>query len=101
ARVDGYRRNLQRVYVDILGSRLTPSSIPGTAMGGLGPVRLRFNANDDTRGAIRSELKAIQGLCGKGAADLPTRIHLADLKDQITRYLDPRPASGPAGAGGR
>ncbi|WP_306599154.1 zinc-dependent metalloprotease [Geothrix sp. 21YS21S-2] len=100
ARVDGYRRNLQRVYVDILGSRLTTSSAPTTAMGGLGPVRLRFNANDDTRGAIRSELKAIQGLCGKGT-DRTTRIHLADLKDQITRYLDPRPAAGPAGGSTR
>ena len=48
--------------------------------------------NDDSRGAIRAELKAIRAhLVAKTslAADVPTRNHLNDLKDQITIILEP------------
>jgi hypothetical protein len=102
ARVDPFRRDLQRVYVELLGTRLNTVPAPGMAMGGLGVSTLRVNANDDTRGAIRAELKAIQAMCGKASADRATSAHLADLKDQIARILDPKfaPAAGGSGTTG-
>ena len=84
-KVDPYRRNLQRVYITLLGARLTP---PAPAAGAAPAL-----TNDDSRGAIRAELKAIQSLLAvkaQGAADKATRNHLEDLIDQITVLLDPR-----------
>ena len=70
----------------LLGARLNPPPRPRRA-------RPRPLANDDSRGAIRAELKEIQSLLAvksQGAADKATRTHLADLRDQITFLLDPR-----------
>ncbi|BDU78160.1 zinc-dependent metalloprotease [Mesoterricola sediminis] len=96
-RVDPYRRNLQRAFLEVLASRLAPAPAQTLVLGPQGPVRQRLNPLDDTRGAVRAELKAIQALCARPAADRATAIHQADLKDQIARYLDPR-ASAPAAA---
>jgi hypothetical protein len=85
-RVDPYRRNLQRAFVTVLGNRLNP---PAAGAGAAAPAL----ANDDTRGAIRAELKSIRVLLeGKvaAAADTPTRNHVQDLIDQIGLILDPR-----------
>ena len=51
---------------------------------------LMVNTSDDCRGAVRAELKALQALMTKPAAPKATRAHLEDLKDQITRVLDPK-----------
>jgi hypothetical protein len=86
-RVDPYRRNLQRAFITVLGNRLNPPAAAGA--GAAAPAL----ANDDTRGAIRAELKSIRGLLeGKVAvaADTPTRNHAQDLIDQIGVILDPR-----------
>jgi Met-zincin/Domain of unknown function (DUF5117)/Domain of unknown function (DUF5118) len=85
-RVDPYRRNLQRAFITVLGNRLNP---PAAGAGAAAPAL----ANDDTRGAIRAELKSIRVLLeGKvaAAADTPTRNHAQDLIDQIGLILDPR-----------
>lgn len=77
-KVDPFRRNLQRAYIELLASRVN-------APGG------------DDRAAIRAELKSLQGLFGAkaAAADKATRAHLEDLKDQVIRALDPKsPSSG-------
>ncbi len=83
-RIDPYRRGLQRIYVELLGARLAPPPAP-----------------DDTRGAVRAELKSIQSLASSRALKAPdraTRAHLEDLKDQITRFLDPKNTPAPAPA---
>jgi hypothetical protein len=97
-RIDAYRRNLQRAYVDLLGARLVQAA-PAVTMPG-GPAPAPVLANDDTRGAVRAELKALMGLAAARAAagDRATKAHLEDLKDQISRLLDPRGAQ-PTGAG--
>ncbi len=91
-KIDPYRRNLQRAYIDLLGKRMAPSS------GGPSPFMVMMMGprenpiNDDSRGAIRAELKAIRAhLVAKTslAADVPTRNHLNDLKDQISIILEP------------
>lgn len=102
AKVDPYRRNLQRMTVEVMGGLLNQPPAPSMAAGGLGLTLLPVNANDDTRGAVRAELKAIQGLASAKAGtagDKATRAHLEDLKDQIAKVLDPKFASvAPASA---
>jgi hypothetical protein len=93
SRVDPYRRNLQRAFITVLGARLNPpAAAPAAGMGAPSPAP----ANDDTRGAIRAELKSIRTMLlmkAQGAADTPTRNHAQDLADQIAVILDPRGAS--------
>ena len=76
-KVDPYRRNLQRAYLELLGNLLNQPALPSMAAGGLGMTVLMVNTSDDCRGAVRAELKTLQA-------------HLEDLKDQITRVLDPK-----------
>lgn len=88
-KVDPYRRNVQRAFVAALRNRLEPP--PASA--GTGSPAL---ANDDTRGAIRAELKSLRAMLeakAAGAADTPTRNHVQDLVDQIGLILDPRGAA--------
>ncbi|HEX4845655.1 MAG TPA: zinc-dependent metalloprotease [Geothrix sp.] len=98
AKVDPYRRNLQRAYVELLGSLLNQPAAPSLAMSGLGGSLLQANPSDDTRGAVRAELKALQAITAKPAATKATKAHLDDLKDQIARILDPKFLSAPAPA---
>ncbi len=76
-KIDAYRRNLQRAYLDLISTRLN------------GPQR----ANDDQRPMFRGELKTIAADAGTAlarAADRDTRLHLEDLRDQIAKILDPK-----------
>jgi len=105
-KIDAHRRNLQRAYLELLNERLNhaapaPINFPG----------FRFpspNAQDDQRGAIRAELKSLQS---QFSTKLPTakgasKAHLEDLKDQITKILDPKfaapssPVANPLGRTG-
>jgi len=84
-KIDPYRRNLQRAYVDLLGGRITAA--PAGAAGAVVTMK------DDSRGAIRAELKALKGLVEAkiaGAGDTATKTHLEDLRDQITQILEPK-----------
>jgi hypothetical protein len=95
-KVDPFRRNLQRAYVDLLVARIAPApasagAVMGAASGAAG-VR-----SDDSRGVIRAELKTLLGTFGTmagQAADKATRIHLDDLKDQVSQALDPKGLAG-------
>jgi hypothetical protein len=84
-KIDPYRRNLQRAFVDILAARLTPAA---AAMGAAPAVK------DDTRAAFRAELKVILDFLAKRdvaeIADTVTKNHLADLRDQISQILEPK-----------
>ncbi len=99
-KVDPYRRNLQRAYVELLGGLLNQPATPSLAMGGLGFSVLPVNTSDDTRGAVRAELKALQSLAARPTQDRGTRSHRDDLKDQIARILDPKFLAAPASASG-
>ena len=52
----------------------------------------RFAASDDTRGLVRSELRALsqEVTLAMAGADRSTRAHFDDLKDQIAKILDPK-----------
>ncbi len=87
-KIDPYRRNLQRAFVDLLGSRLAPAAVvagTATTMGAAPAFK------DDSRAAFRAELMAIQYiLIGKSlsVADTATKNHLVDLNAQITQILE-------------
>ncbi len=76
-KIDAYRRNLQRGYLDLISTRLNGAQ----------------RANDDQRPMFRGELRTISA---DAAAALPrttdreTRLHLEDLRDQIAKILDPK-----------
>lgn len=76
-RVDAGRRNLQRLYLELMAERLN----------GRTPV------SDDQRPLFRAELRAIAAEAARAlprAADRTTRAHLEDLRDQANRALDPK-----------
>jgi hypothetical protein len=76
-RIDAYRRNLQRAYLDMMGDRLNG----------------RAAANDDQRPFIRGELRTLSADVTRAMArttDRATRMHLEDVKDQIAKILDPK-----------
>ncbi|MDD8027663.1 MAG: zinc-dependent metalloprotease [Acidobacteriota bacterium] len=87
AKVDPYRRNLQRTYIDLLTARLAP---PAAVAGAV----LLPSLKDDSRGVIRAELRTIASQLSDDklsqAGDQATKNHWADLKDQITQALEPK-----------
>jgi hypothetical protein len=89
-KIDPYRRNLQRAYVDLLIARLAPAPAAAGAAGAAAAPALK----DDSRGAIRAELRTILQACVNAKAamdgDTETKNHLADLRDQIIQALEPK-----------
>jgi len=109
-RIDAYRRNLQRAYVDIVNSRINPTAAAGAGAGGGGRGAGGPSvATEEVRPLLRGELRSVNAAITSAlarAADRTTRLHLEDLRDQIAKVLDPKfappaPAAATAGAGGR
>ncbi len=76
-KIDAYRRNLQRAYLDLMGDKLNG----------------RFAVTDDQRPFIRGELRALNADVTRAMArttDRASRMHLEDVKDQIAKILDPK-----------
>ncbi len=75
-RIDAYRRNLQRTYLDLIDDRLNGPS----------------PAEDDGRPFLRGELRALADSVATVLArvsDRATSLHLRDVQDQIARTLNP------------
>ena len=85
-RIDAWRRNVQRVWLDLIRDRL----------GGRRP------AAGEVRSLLRGELRALDraiGAAAPRAVDRATRLHLEDVRDTVAWTLDPPPAaSGGASA---
>jgi Met-zincin/Domain of unknown function (DUF5117)/Domain of unknown function (DUF5118) len=76
-KIDAYRRNLQRAYLELMNDKLNG----------------RAAVNDDQRPFIRGELRSLNADVAKAiirATDRATRMHLEDVRDQIARILDPK-----------
>ncbi|MDX1999903.1 MAG: zinc-dependent metalloprotease, partial [Thermoanaerobaculia bacterium] len=92
-KVDAFRRNTQRVWLQLMADKLVG----------------RTPATDDARPLARAELKALDGEIARTmprVADRLTRAHLEDLRDQVAKALDPNflppaPAAAAAGPQGR
>jgi Met-zincin/Domain of unknown function (DUF5117)/Domain of unknown function (DUF5118) len=88
-RIDAYRRNLQRAYLELMNERLNMPPVPL-------PVIPGFTfppGTEDTRPFFRGELRALGATVTAAmarAGDRETRLHLEDVKDQIARILDPK-----------
>ena len=87
-KIDAYRRNLQRAYIELLSEKINARGV----------------ASDDSRSLLRGELRALElslaAAKAKGA-DRTTRLHLDDSTDQIAKALDPKfapPAAAAAAA---
>jgi hypothetical protein len=80
--IDAYRRNLQRAYIETLSNRVNGAQAQ----------------SDDVRAFFRGELKTLDAdLQGpKISTDRATMLHLADLRQQIARALDPTVQAGAA-----
>lgn len=88
-RIDAYRRNLQRAYLELMNERLNMPPVPV-------PVIPGFTfppGTEDVRPFFRGELRAVSATVTAAMArtgDRETRLHLEDVKDQIARILDPK-----------
>ena len=85
-RIDAYRRNVQRVYLELVGEQLNG----------------RSPADGDARPFLRGELRALDRSVVAAftrMSDRATRLHLEDARDQIAQILAP-PASAVASRGG-
>jgi hypothetical protein len=88
-KIDAFRRNLQRSYVELMNDRLNrPTPAPPQIPGYTPPP-----TTEDVRPFFRGELKALSAAVTAAmprAKDRETRMHLDDIKDQIAKALDPK-----------
>jgi hypothetical protein len=93
--IDIYRRNLQKAFIERMGSILTPTS---TASSSAGVIVLNFGPSFDVKksdvvsivkGSLRT-LKSEIATALPGVKDNMTRYHLQDVMERIDRMLDPK-----------
>jgi hypothetical protein len=90
---DAFRRNLQRMHIDMIGAKLNPpAAAPPSSM----PSGFSFPAPTplpgEARALLRLELKDLDAAIGRAipkAADRETRAHLEDARLQIRDILEP------------
>src|SRR5687768_9353419 len=89
-RVDVFRRNLQRAYLESVERQLNPRTpAPQPTQFGQ-PAAPRFAG--DARALLRGELAEIDDLARRALArtnDSMTRLHLRDVRMEIARILEP------------
>jgi hypothetical protein len=106
-KIDTYRRELQRSYLQSVNTKLNPAPVPAaTAVPSVGGFTMpRPPSSGDEKPLYRSELRALSAAIGAAipkAADRETKAHLEAAKDEIARILDPKfaPAAPAAGSSG-
>jgi hypothetical protein len=90
-RIDAYRRNLQRAWLDLANTKvnnntLIPAGLPPELAGLVG-------GSGDEKPFYRAELRTLSAQISAAldkVADRETRAHLEGTRDQIARILDPR-----------
>mgnify|MGYP000920414894 FL=1 len=101
-KVDAYRRNLQRAYLDLANTKINgsaaalPAGLPAS-------FAAMFITSGDEKPLFRAELKSLNTALGAALAkttDRETRAHLEASRDQIAKILDPKfaPPGGAASA---
>ncbi|HXI24505.1 MAG TPA: zinc-dependent metalloprotease [Pyrinomonadaceae bacterium] len=101
-RIDPYRRNLQRAYLDIANNKLNgaASTLPQGLPPGFAAV---FVTSGDEKPFYRAELRSLNNSITVALAkttDRATRVHLESVRDQIARILDPKFAPPTTGGTG-
>ena len=90
---DVYRRNLQKSYVERLGSLLNPAPAQGIQSFGFGGTPSLDVKKSDILSYLKGhskELKASIDAVAGTAADKSTKYHLQDLSDRLKKILDPK-----------
>ena len=92
--IDNYRRNLQKSYVERLGSIINPPAAPtgGGITISFGPPTADLKKSDIisvAKGTLRS-LRAEINAALPAYTDRMSRMHLQDLSERIERILNPR-----------
>jgi hypothetical protein len=92
--IDGYRRTLQKSYVDKLSDLITPSSSGSLALISFSRSGSFSNtdiSNTDVPAIARAQLLLLKNEVAKAisaTSDRMSKIHLADLKERIVKALD-------------
>ncbi len=76
-RMDAFRRNVQRLYLDLIDARLNGNDA----------------VSDDMRAFLRGQLTILDGEVSASvarAADQASRFHLEDVRAHVSRILDPK-----------
>ncbi len=97
-RIDAYRRNLQRAYLDLINTKVNVPALapPAGLPADLAP---RFATSGDEKPFHRAELRALNASIAVAlakTADKETRAHLDGARDQIAKILDPKFVQPPA-----
>jgi hypothetical protein len=110
-KIDTYRRELQRSYLQTVNTKVNPPTAAATATpaAALPEGFRRPPSSGDEKPLYRSELHSLSAAITAAipkAADRETKAHLEAAKDEIARILDPKfapasPAAPTAGFGGR
>jgi hypothetical protein len=92
-RIDPYRRNLQRAYLETVARTVNPPAAPTTAAPA-GPAAAQpARAGGDARAVLRGELqeldRAVAAAIGR-TGDGMTRLHLRDVRMEIDNILNPK-----------
>ena len=88
--IDGYRRNLQKAYVEALINVLNPPPAqPGMQVNAMNFTTKNSDAISIARGQL-AELKTEIAAAIPGTKDKMSKYHLQDLSFRITKALDPK-----------
>jgi hypothetical protein len=96
ARIDVYRRNLQKTYVGILDDLLNPprsTASAGIVIMVLGGGSTINTDRSDVRSVVRAHLTSLRNevkAAAAGTTDIMSRYHLQDIAIRIDKALDPK-----------
>jgi hypothetical protein len=101
-KIDAYRRNLQRAYLDQVNNKLNgpAQTLPAGLPAGFAS---QFASSGDEKPMYRGELKSLNAAIGSAlakATDRETKAHLEGARDQIAKILDPKFAAASGGTTG-
>jgi hypothetical protein len=94
--IDVYRRNLQKSYVERLGSLINPAPAAGgitITFGNPNAAPVMDTKKSDILSYLKGharELKALVDAAAAGTADKASKYHLQDLSDRLRKTLDPK-----------
>ncbi|MBO6632215.1 MAG: zinc-dependent metalloprotease, partial [Psychroserpens sp.] len=89
-KIDTYRRNLQRAYIDRMGQMMTAENQGGRSGSRYVKITRVNTSQSDIRAVVRAELKSLQrSLRNARGADTLSRMHIADALERIDAILNP------------
>lgn len=106
-KIDAYRRNLQRAYLELANAKLNQPAAPVPAGLPSNFPAAMFASSGDEKPLYRAELRALSTSIAAAlpkTTDRATRAHLEGSRDEIARILDPKfapPAQAASPAAGR